>query len=105
MFLQDLPKHSENAQLALDLYLQASKLAKENVPGHYPLTMQVGLNLSLLYYDVFHDVEKAMWMAKDTFDDAICGYDWRREEDEYEATQIALQLRGLLTDWSNQLPD
>lgn len=95
------------ADEALKSYTKAREIAEDSENGltcTHPIRLGLALNLSVFYYEILAEHEKACELAKKAFDSAIAELDTLQEESYKDATLIMQLLRDvgiflLLSDW------
>jgi len=97
-----LKEASDNSAAA---YKTASDLANEQLLPTNPIRLGLGLNYSVFNYEILHQPERAIQLAKQAFEDAIAHID-QLEEDAYKDSTLIMQLlRDNLTLWTSELQD
>jgi len=82
-------------------YMEAFKIAGDEMPPTHPIRLGLALNYSVFYYEILNDPEKACNLAKTAFDDAIAELDTLSEESYKDSTLIMQLLRDNLTLWTS----
>lgn len=82
-------------------YLEADKLAKNNIPPTHPLRLGLQLNMSVFEYEVLQRPGRAIQIASTAIDEAFANIDKIKEENFKESTLIMQLLRDNLTLWSS----
>jgi len=95
---------NEAIENAREAYISAKKLAKSNLPATHPLRLGLLLNLSVFYFEILQNQEKATKTAEKAFDRAISNIDNVCEETYKDCTLIMQLLRDNLTLWTSSLP-
>ena len=72
-------------------YSTAYELAKNELPPTHPTRLGLALNVSVFYYEIKNEQERACEMAKNAFDEAIPELD-NISEDNYKDSTLILQL-------------
>ena len=98
---QDDQDKEESANEALKAYKSASDIAQVELPPTHPIRLGLALNFSVFYYEIRNDPEKAIQLAKTSFDDAIAELDTLKEESYKDSTLIMQLLRDNLTLWTS----
>lgn len=96
---RDTEKRQEAILIAQEAFNNAQELAKEYLISPSPQRLAAGLKYSVFCYEVLNRKEEACRIAKNAFDEAICGGDVSEEEYEH-STEIIQQLRDKLTLWT-----
>nr|QWE91387.1 multifunctional chaperone [Paramoeba perurans] len=97
-----LAKASEQSAAA---YKEASDLASQELDSTNPIRLGLGLNYSVFQYEILHNPDKAIKLAKQAFEDAIAQID-TLDEDEYKDSTLIMQLlRDNLTLWTSELQE
>ena len=95
-----LAKASENSAAA---YEEAFTLASSGLDSTNPIRLGLGLNYSVFQYEILHNPDEAIKLAKQAFEDAIAQVD-RLEDEEYKDSTLIMQLlRDNLTLWTSEL--
>lgn len=100
-FISDADARQEYAGKSWDAYKEAMELAEENMPVTHPIRLGVALNLSVFYYEIREDADKACEIAKKAFDSAITDLDDLAEDAYRDTTVIIAMLKENLTLWTN----
>lgn len=95
-------ENQENGKKAEAMYQKAMDAAKEALTETHPTRLGLALNFSVCYYEILKDSEKAIDLAKQTFDDAISKLDTLDDESYRDSTLIMQLLRDNLTLWTNE---
>jgi len=95
-------ENQENGKKAEAMYQKAMNAAKEALSETHPTRLGLALNFSVCYYEILKDSEKAIELAKQTFDDAISKLDTLDDESYRDSTLIMQLLRDNLTLWTNE---
>jgi len=86
-------------------YKEASDLAQRELDSTNPIRLGLGLNYSVFNYEILHNPDKAIKLAKQAFEDAIAQID-TLDEDEYKDSTLIMQLlRDNLTLWTSELQE
>ena len=95
-------KKNQAAQKALQAYNDAQIVAKETLSPTSPYKLGLCLNQSVFYYEIMQNPEKALALARQSFDDAIADLD-QVEGDGKETTLIMQLIRDNVTLWTSEL--
>merc|ERR1711862_133110 len=90
-----------SASAALDAYQAASAVASSDLPPTHPIRLGLALNFSVFYYEILNSPDRACYIAKQAFDDAIAELDTLSEESYKDSTLIMQLLRDNLTLWTS----
>ena len=71
--------------------------AEEKMPSTHPIRLGLALNLSVFYYEIMNEPDKACELAKKAFDSAIAELDQLKEDSYKDSTLIMQLLRDNLT--------
>lgn len=93
-------KKKEASEKALGAYESAKEHASDLAPTH-PMRLGLALNMSVFYYEIMNQPDKACQLAKDSFDQAIAETSTMDEDTFKDATLIMQLLRDNLTLWTN----
>jgi len=99
-FKQDEERASA-ADDALTAYTDAMKEAQSALLPTHPIRLGLALNLSVFYYEIMAEPDKACQLARDAFDQAIAQLDSLAEDSYKDATLIMQLLRDNLTLWTS----
>ncbi|KAL0002107.1 hypothetical protein SO802_015888 [Lithocarpus litseifolius] len=95
----------EAADQSKKAYETASTAAEADLPPTNPIRLGLALNYSVFYYEIMHSAERACYLAKEAFDEAIPELD-NLSEDSYKDSTLILQLlRDNLTLWTSEIPE
>lgn len=96
------PDDSESAAKAnaAAAYEEASAACKSMLPTN-PIRLGLALNVSVFYYEIKREPEKAISTAKEAFDAAIAKLDELNDTDYKDATLIIQLIRDNLTLWAS----
>jgi len=94
----------EASEKAIDYYLQAEIVARDMKPFHVT-KLSLVLNLSVFFYEVKDDINKAWWLAKDALDNAKMQIDSLNNEDAKDALSIVALLKENLSLWKEEAED
>eukprot|EP01125_Pyxidicula_operculata_P020621 TRINITY_DN7659_c0_g1_i1.p1 TRINITY_DN7659_c0_g1~~TRINITY_DN7659_c0_g1_i1.p1 ORF type:complete len:254 (-),score=14.40 TRINITY_DN7659_c0_g1_i1:56-817(-) len=95
-------QRKESSSKSLDCYHAALELARKNYPASDPSILGLILNLSVLYYDIFQDVGKAIELANQAFSEAVPGLQHVQSDHFNSATVILQLIRDNLTLWTEE---
>jgi len=95
--------HSRVASEAHDAYQMASDIATNELTPTDPVRLNLALNFSVFYYEVFSAPEKACLLAKAAFNDALTEMDELRSDEYEDVTTIMQLLRDNLTLWTGDM--
>lgn len=90
---------SEYAAQALKTYDDAFEVSKLRLTSTNPLRLNLALNLSVLYYEIFNSPSRACSVAKQAFDEAIFEVENLNEENFKNATKVMKLLTDNLSLW------
>jgi len=98
---------AEERKTAAENTLMAYKTAQETAiaeltPTH-PIRLGLALNFSVFYYEILNSPERACFLAKQAFDEAIAELDTLGEESYKDSTLIMQLLRDNLTLWTSDM--
>ena len=94
----------EASEKAIDYYLQAEIVARDMKPFHVT-KLSLVLNLSVFYYEVKDDIQKAISLAKQALDNAKMQIDTLNNEDAKDALSIVALLKENLSLWKEEAED
>ena len=92
---------SEVKEASLDAYIQADKIATEELDAIDPIRLGLALNFSVFHYEIMGRTDEACKLAKDAFDNAIVDPSKLSEEKYKDSTLILQLLRDNLTLWTS----
>jgi len=96
---------NECIENAREAYLAAKKAAKTaDLPHTHPLRLGLLLNLSVFYYEILQQPDKAKKTADKAFDRAISNIDKVTDETYKDCTLIMQLLKDNLTLWTSEIP-
>lgn len=95
----------EVSELSLKSYEAASSIAEASLSPTHPIRLGLALNFSVFYYEIMNSPERACYLARRAFDDAISELDTLSEESYKDSTLIMQLLRDNLTLWTTDLED
>ncbi|KAK9284683.1 hypothetical protein L1049_023859 [Liquidambar formosana] len=94
----------EAADNSMKAYEAATSTATEaDLPPTHPIRLGLALNFSFFYYEILNLPERARFLAKQAFDEAISELDALEEESYKDTTLILRLLRDNLTLWNSDL--
>jgi 14-3-3 protein epsilon len=102
---QEGDQRKASAASALDAYQAASTIANSSLPPTHPIRLGLALNFSVFYYEILNSPDRACFLAKQVFDDAIAELDTLSEESLKDSTLIMQLLRDNLTLWTSDQPE
>lgn len=91
------------AEKSMLAYNKASEAAKELSDTH-PVRLGLALNMSVFYYEILENAQKACDIAKQALENAYAELDSLSEESYKDSTLIMQLLRDNLTLWSSDIP-
>ncbi|XP_030970230.1 14-3-3-like protein B [Quercus lobata] len=83
----------------------ASTTAEAELPPTHPIRLGLALNFSVFHYEIMNSPERACYLAKQAFDEAIPKLDTLNEESYKDSTLIMQLLRDNLTLWTSDIPE
>ncbi|KAK4376604.1 hypothetical protein RND71_002900 [Anisodus tanguticus] len=83
----------------------ATVTANTDLSSTHPIRLGLALNFSVFYYEIMNSPERACYLAKQAFDEAIAELDTLSEESYKDSTLIMQLLRDNLTLWTSDLPE
>ncbi|KAK9284295.1 hypothetical protein L1049_023466 [Liquidambar formosana] len=95
----------EAADNSMKAYEAATSTAEADLPPTHPIRLGLALNFSVFYYEILNSPERARFLAKQAFDEAISELDSMKEESYKDSTLILQLLRDNLTLWNSDFPD
>jgi len=98
-------KKSSFAEEARQAYEKATEHAVTSLATTHPIRLGLALNFSVFHYEILNNPEKAIAVAKASFDDAIADLDAVKEESYKDSTLIMQLLRDNLTLWTSEFAD
>merc|ERR1712113_816034 len=87
---------------AEEFYQKAINVAEANLNETHPTRLGLALNMSVCYYEILKEPEKAFDLAKKSFDAAIEKLDTLNDASYKDSTLIMQLLRDNLTLWTSQ---
>ena len=108
-YLAEFSKESEREQYskaALEAYKTAYKHASVTLPPTHPTKLGLALNFAVYYHDICDSPERACFLAKHAFDEAIAAVSKATVSDQV-AIEDSLMILQLLRDdmilWSGEI--
>ncbi|KAI3930953.1 hypothetical protein MKX01_021560 [Papaver californicum] len=98
-------ERKEVADLSLKAYEAASSTASTDLPPTHPIRLGLALNFSVFYYEILNSPERACFLAKQAFDEAISELDTLSEDSYKDSTLIMQLLRDNLTLWTSDMAE
>jgi len=98
-------EREEAADLSKKAYETASTTAEADLPSTHPIRLGLALNYSVFYYEIMNSPERACYLAKQAFDEAISELDNLSEDSYKDSTLIMQLLRDNLTLWTSDIPE
>jgi len=95
-------KRKEASQHSLEAYQKALEIAEAQLPTTNPIRLGLALNLSVFYFEILNEPQKACDLAKKAFDEAITKLDDLTEDSYKDSTVIMQLLRDNLTLWTSE---
>ncbi|KAM4111922.1 hypothetical protein ACJW30_05G102500 [Castanea mollissima] len=95
----------DTADLSMKAYQAASTTAEAELPPTHPIRLGLALNFSVFHYEIMNSPERACYLAKQAFDEAISELDTLNEESYKDSTLIMQLLRDNLTLWTSDIPE
>lgn len=95
----------EAADQSMKAYQTASSTAESDLPPTHPIRLGLALNFSVFHYEIMNSPERACYLAKQAFDEAISELDTLNEESYKDSTLIMQLLRDNLTLWTSDIPE
>ncbi|KAK4744535.1 hypothetical protein SAY87_010847 [Trapa incisa] len=93
------------AEDTMHSYKDAQDIAAADLAPTHPIRLGLALNFSVFYYEILNQSDKACWMAKQAFEEAIAELDTLGEESYKDSTLIMQLLRDNLTLWTSDVQD
>ena len=94
-------ERKDAAEETLVAYKAAQEIAAELAPTH-PIRLGLVLNFSVFYYEILNSPDRACYLAKLAFDEAIAELDSLGDESYKDSTLIMQLLRDNLTLWTSE---
>jgi len=94
-------ERKDAAEETLVAYKAAQEIAAELAPTH-PIRLGLALNFSVFYYEILNSPDRACYLAKLAFDEAIAELDSLGDESYKDSTLIMQLLRDNLTLWTSE---
>ncbi|XP_059437097.1 14-3-3-like protein C isoform X2 [Corylus avellana] len=98
-------EREEAADQSKKAYETASTTAETDLPSTHPIRLGLALNFSVFYYEIMNSPERACYLAKQAFDEAISELDNLSEDSYKDSTLIMQLLRDNLTLWTSDIPE
>ena len=95
-------KKNQSAQKAKQAYDDANTVAKETLSPTHPCKLGLSLNQSVFFYEIMQNPERALQIARTSFDEAIADLD-QVEGDGKETTLIMQLIRDNVTLWTSEM--
>ncbi|KAL6578350.1 14-3-3 protein 7 [Orobanche minor] len=93
------------ADQSVKAYEAATSSASTDLAPTHPIRLGLALNFSVFYYEILNSPERACYLARQAFDEAIAELDSLKEESYKDSTLIMQLLRDNLTLWTSDLPE
>lgn len=93
--------NEEYSNKSVEHYGGAMEIASNTLEPTHPTRLGLALNLSVCYYEIQKNQEKACTLAKQAFDDAIAKLDGINDQTYKDSTLIMQLLRDNLTLWTS----
>jgi tetratricopeptide (TPR) repeat protein len=101
-YLAEFATDQQYGNKAAEMYQQAIDVASKRLPPTHPIRLGLALNYSVCYYEILKDKQKAIDLAKSSFDEAISKLE-KIDETSYKDCTLILQLiRDNLTLWTSE---
>lgn len=97
--------NQEYADKSVEHYGAAMEIASNTLEPTHPTRLGLALNLSVCYYEIQKNQEKACELAKQAFDEAIAKLDGINDQTYKDSTLIMQLLRDNLTLWTSSNDD
>ncbi|CAO2842314.1 unnamed protein product [Amaranthus hypochondriacus] len=95
----------EAADQSLKAYEAGTATAEADLPPTHPIRLGLALNFSVFYYEIMNSPERACFLAKQAFDEAISELDSLGEDSYKDSTLIMQLLRDNLTLWTTDIQE
>jgi len=105
-YLAEVAVADERTKIVQDsqeAYQAAFDIAKSEMTPTHPIRLGLALNFSVFFYEILNSPERACFLAKQAFDDAIAELDTLNEESYKDSTLIMQLLRDNLTLWTSEV--
>ncbi|XP_010686202.2 14-3-3-like protein D isoform X2 [Beta vulgaris subsp. vulgaris] len=96
-------ERKEAADESLKAYEAGIATAEADLPSTHAIRLGLALNFSVFYYEIMNSPERACFLAKQAFDEAISELDNLSEESYKDSTLIMQLLRDNLTLWTTDI--
>ncbi|GAM20439.1 hypothetical protein SAMD00019534_036140, partial [Acytostelium subglobosum LB1] len=97
--------HRQVSELSMKEYEKAMEEANQSMPRTHPIRLGLALSYAVFYYEILNRPEKAIELAKNTFDGAIADLDGLPDNEYRDATLIMQMLRDNMTLWTAEMDD
>jgi len=94
----------EASEKAIEFYIQAEAVARDMKPYH-ATKLSLVLNLSVFYYEVKDDIQKAISLAKEALHNAKLQIESMNNEDAKDALSIVALLKENLNLWQDEVEE
>ncbi|CAD7705247.1 unnamed protein product [Ostreobium quekettii] len=95
----------EEAEQTYLAYKAAQDIALADLVPTHPIRLGLALNFSVFYYEIENSPDRACYLAKQAFDEAIQELDKLGDESYKDSTLIMQLLRDNLTLWTSDMQD
>lgn len=95
----------EASDQSLKAYEAGTATAEADLPPTHPIRLGLALNFSVFYYEIMNSPERACFLAKQAFDEAISELDSLGEDSYKDSTLIMQLLRDNLTLWTTDIQE
>lgn len=99
------PARKEEAEQTYLAYKAAQDIALADLVPTHPIRLGLALNFSVFYYEIENSPDRACYLAKQAFDEAIQELDKLGDESYKDSTLIMQLLRDNLTLWTSDLQE
>ncbi|CAD7697935.1 unnamed protein product [Ostreobium quekettii] len=93
----------EEAEQTYLAYKAAQDIALADLVPTHPIRLGLALNFSVFYYEIENSPDRACYLAKQAFDEAIQELDKLGDESYKDSTLIMQLLRDNLTLWTSDM--
>ena len=97
-----LRRYSDASKAAYD---RAMAVSRTGLPSTHPIRLGLALSFAVFSYEILNDHERAVQIARATFDEAISDLDSLSEDHYKDSTLILQLLRDNLTQWTANSTD